>query len=55
MEAEAAAAETSHRQRHAEVAEQEAAESQASGDTQASKRAARRTRGARKRRMTLRS
>ena len=49
LEAEAAAAKAAQRQQQADAAEQEAAEADASGDGQASKRAARRRRGARKR------
>ena len=49
LEAEAAAAKARQRKEQAEVAEQEAAEAQASGDEQRSKRAARRARGVRKR------
>ncbi len=49
LEAEAAAAKAQQRKGQAEAAEQEAAETEASGDAQASKRAARRARGARKR------
>jgi transposase len=49
LEAEAAAAKARQRDEQAEVAEQEAAEAQASGDEQRSKRAARRARGVRKR------
>ena len=49
LEAEAAAAKARQREEQAEVAEQEAAEAQASGDEQRSKRAARRARGVRKR------
>jgi hypothetical protein len=49
LEAEAAAAKARQRQEQAEAAEQEAAEAEASGDEQLSKRAARRSRGARKR------
>jgi transposase len=49
LEAEAAAAKARQRQEQAEVAEQEAAEAEASGDEQLSKRASRRSRGARKR------
>ena len=49
LEAEAAAAKAHQRQAEAETAEEEAAEAEASGDEQLSKRAARRSRGARKR------
>jgi len=49
LEAEAAAAKAAQRQQQADAAEQETAEAEASGDDQASKRAARRGRGARKR------
>lgn len=49
LEAEAAAAKAAQRQREADAAEQEATSGEASGDGQASKRAARRGRGARKR------
>jgi transposase len=49
LEAEAAAAKAAQRNDEAEAAEQEAAEVEASGDEQLSKRAARRSRGARKR------
>jgi transposase len=49
LEAEAAAAKARQRQEQAEAAEQEAAQAEASGDEQLSKRAARRSRGARKR------
>jgi hypothetical protein len=49
LEAEAAAAKTRQRQAEAEAAEQEAEAAEASGDEQHSKRAARRSRGARKR------
>ena len=49
LEAEAAAAKARQRQEQADAAEQEAAEAEASGDDQLSKRAARRSRGARKR------
>jgi hypothetical protein len=49
LEAEAAAAKAAQRQQEAAAAEQETAEAEASGDEQASKRAARRGRGARRR------
>ena len=49
LEAEAAAAKARQREEQAEAAEQEAAEAEASGDEQRSKRAARCSRGARKR------
>lgn len=49
LEAEAATAKARQRQEQAEAAEQEAAEAEASSDEQLSKRAARRSRGARKR------
>jgi transposase len=49
LEAEAAAAKARQRDAQAEAAKQEAAEAEASGDEQRSKRAARRSRGARKR------
>jgi hypothetical protein len=49
LEAEAAAAKARQRDEQAEAAQQEAAEAEASGDEQRSKRAARRSRGARKR------
>jgi transposase len=49
LEAEAAAGKARERQEQAEAAEQEAAEAEASGDEPRSKRAARRSRGARKR------
>jgi transposase len=49
LEAEAAAAKAAQRQQEAAAAEQETAEAEASGDDQASKRAARRGRGARRR------
>jgi hypothetical protein len=49
LEAEAAAAKAAQRQQQADAAEQEAAEADASGDDPASKRAAHRRRGARKR------
>jgi hypothetical protein len=49
LEAEAAAAKAAQRNEQAEAAEQDAAEAEASGDEQRSKRAARRSRGARKR------
>ncbi|MBM5822928.1 MAG: IS1182 family transposase [Cyanobacteria bacterium K_Offshore_surface_m2_011] len=49
LEAEAAAAKARQREAQAEVAEQGAAEAEASGDEQSSKRASRRSRGARKR------
>ncbi len=49
LEAEAAAAKAAQRQQQADAADQETAEAEASGDDQASKRAARRGRGARKR------
>ena len=48
LEAEAAAARAQQRAEQADAAEQEAAEAEASGDEQRSKRAARRSRGARK-------
>ena len=49
LEAEAAATKAAQRQEQAEAAEQEAVEADASGDEQRSKRAMRRSRGARKR------
>jgi hypothetical protein len=49
LEAEAAAAKAAQRQQEAAAAEQERAEAEASGDDQASKRAVRRGRGARRR------
>ena len=49
LEAEAAAAKAAQRQQEAAAAEQETAEAEASGDDQASKRAVRRGRGARRR------
>jgi len=49
LEAEAAAAKARQREEEAEAAEQEVAEAEASGDEPRSKRAARRSRGARKR------
>jgi transposase len=49
LEAEAAAAKARQRQEQAEAAEQEAAETEVSGDAQLSRRASRRARGARKR------